>query len=128
MKKNFPILFTLLIAGLLPTAATAQAPQPTETYEQTVARKVKSGIINITTSVIEIPKNIIIVSNQTNVLFGLAGGLVLGGVDLLGKTGAGLADLLTAPIPTEPIVFPPYAFSDFDKPTTYGPIFRPVNP
>ena len=127
MKTNSPMLFALLITALLCTAATARAQQPTaESYGDTVGRKVSSGFANLTLSVLEVPKNIIIVSNQTNVLFGLAGGLVLGGVDLLGRTGVGILDLVTAPLPTQPIVFPLYVWDDFNKSTAYGPIFQPV--
>jgi len=126
MKTNSPMLFTLLITALLCTVSIAQAQQPTESYGDTFARKVGSGFANLTLSVLEVPKNIIIVSNQTNVLFGLAGGLVLGGVDLLGRTGVGILDLVTAPLPTQPIVFPLFVWEDFNKSTAYGPIFRPI--
>ena len=126
MKTNSPLLFALFITALLGSTSIANAQQPTENYGDTVARKVSSGFANLTLSVLEVPKNIIIVSNQTNVLFGLAGGLVLGGVDLLGRTGVGILDLVTAPLPTQPIVFPLYVWEDFNKSTAYGPIFRPV--
>jgi putative exosortase-associated protein (TIGR04073 family) len=126
MKTNSPMLFALLITALLSTASIARAQQPTESYGDTVSRKISSGIANLTLSVAEVPKNIIIVSNQTNVLFGLAGGLILGGVDLLGRTSVGILDLITAPLPTQPIVFPLYVWEDFDKSTAYGPIFRPI--
>ena len=126
MKSHPPLFFALLMTSLLSTASMAHAQEPTESYGDTVARKVSSGFANLGLSVLEVPKNIIIVSNQTNVLFGLAGGLVLGGVDLLGRTGAGILDLVTAPLPTQPIVYPLYVWQDFNTATAYGPIFKPV--
>jgi len=126
MKTKTPFLFVLLISGLLSLSSAVQAQQPIESYGDSVNRKLSSGLANLTLSVLEVPKNIIIVSNQTNVLFGLAGGIVLGGVDLLGRTGVGILDLVTAPLATQPIVFPLYVWDDFNKSTVYGPIFRPV--
>jgi hypothetical protein len=39
----------------------------------------------------------------------------------------GVTDLITAPLPTKPIVQPRYVWDDFDKTNSYGPVFRLVD-
>ena len=82
-----------------------------------------SGLANITTGVAEIPKNIIIVNNQSNFAYGLIGGSLKGILNMAGRMGVGMLDLFTAPIPTYPIVDPVYVWNDYFAETTYGPAF-----
>jgi hypothetical protein len=42
----------------------------------------------------------------------------------LGRTGCGIVDLITFPIPTKPIAYPVYIWDNFDIDTTYGEVFR----
>ena len=124
--KNTRILVAMLTANLLSTATFAYADQ-TESYGETFGRKLTSSFANISTSVLEIPKNIIIDSNQSNILYGLAGGTMEGVIHTLGRVSTGILDLVTAPIPTKPSVYPLYIWDDFDAQTTYGPILRMQN-
>lgn len=100
----------------------------TETYGETFERKFFGGLGNIFTSVAEVPKTVIIVNNQSNFVWGLAGGGFKGAVNMLGRTGVGVFDLLTSPIPTDPIVHPLYIWDDFYAETTYGPAMVDSNP
>lgn len=68
-------------------------------------------------------KNVIIVSNESNFAFGFVGGTFKGMVVGAGRMGVGLLDLLTAPIPTYPIVYPAYVWDDFYADTSFGPAF-----
>ena len=120
MKLNPHSLALLLLVGFLAAMNPARA-EPTETYGQTVGRKLLSGWGNLTTAVLEVPKNIIIVNNQSNVIWGLAGGSFKGLVQMAGRLGVGAAELLTAPLPTPPILDPPFVWDDFYAETTYGP-------
>lgn len=127
MKQKSHYLAPMLLVGFFAVATSVHA-EPNETYGQTFGRKVLSGLGNITTSVAEIPKTIIIVNNQSNFIWGLAGGGFKGLVNMIGRTGVGVLDLLTSPIPTDPIVDPLYVWDDFYAETTYGPAMVNTNP
>ena len=89
-------------------------------YGRKVGTKALSGISNIGTSFLELPKNIINETNDSNILFGLTIGTIAGLAHATSRLGAGIADLITAPIPTTPIVTPNHVWKDFDVTTTYG--------
>lgn len=120
MKKiTFPIL---LLSLLLASSAGFAEEQPS--YGSKVGHKALNGFTNMTTAILEIPKNIINTSNDSNIILGSVGGLAKGIVHTLGRMMTGLADLVTAPLPTKPIVQPEYIWDDFDIDTTYGEAFR----
>ncbi|HEY8218750.1 MAG TPA: exosortase system-associated protein, TIGR04073 family [Methylobacter sp.] len=93
-------------------------------YGSKVGNKVLNAFANLTTSVLEIPKNIINTSNDSNVFYGAVGGAFKGVVVMAGRIGVGIADLLSFPIPTQPIAYPLYIWDDFDVDTTFGPVYR----
>jgi putative exosortase-associated protein (TIGR04073 family) len=93
-------------------------------YGSKVGNKALNAFANLTTGVLEIPKNMINTSNQSNVIYGAIGGLFKGLVHTAGRIGVGIVDLVTIPLPTQPIAQPEYIWEDFDVDTTYGPIFR----
>ncbi len=101
----------------------AYYPRP-RTYGEKVGAKALNAFANITTSPLELPKNIINTINESNFFLGVAGGSLKGVVNMLGRAGCGIADLITFPLPTQPIVYPEYIWDDFDVDTTYGPVFR----
>lgn len=93
-------------------------------YGSKVGNKALNAVANLTTSVLEIPKNIINTTNKSNVFYGIVGGVFKGMVNMGGRMGVGIADLLTIPLPTQPIAQPLYIWDNFDLDTTYGPVFR----
>ena len=93
-------------------------------YGSKVGNKALNAFANLTTSVLEIPKNIINTTNKSNIIYGAVGGLFKGLVNTAGRIGVGVADLVTLPLPTKPIAYPVYIWDDFDVDTTYGPVFR----
>lgn len=93
-------------------------------YGSKVGNKALNAFANLTTSVLEIPKNIINTTNKSNIFYGVVGGLFKGLVHTAGRIGVGIADLITIPLPTMPIAQPLYIWNDFDVDTTYGPVFR----
>jgi putative exosortase-associated protein (TIGR04073 family) len=99
------------------------APQH-RSYGSKVGNKALSAFANLTTSVLEIPKNIINTTNDSNVFYGAVGGAFKGVIVMAGRIGVGVADLLSFPIPTQPIAYPLYVWDDFDVDTTFGPVYR----
>ena len=93
-------------------------------YGSKVGNKALSAFANLTTSVLEIPKNIINTTNKSNIIYGAVGGLFKGLIHTAGRIGVGITDLVTLPLPTKPIAQPEYIWNDFDVDTRYGPVFR----
>jgi len=97
---------------------------PNETYGDKIGKKALSGWTNLSLGMLEIPKNMINTTNQSNVIYGVIGGLFKGLIHTGGRMGVGIADLITFPLPTKPIAYPAYIWDDFDVDTTYGDTFR----
>ncbi len=93
-------------------------------YGGKVGNKALNAFANLTTGVLEIPKNIINTTNKSNIIYGAVGGLFKGMVHTAGRIGVGITDLITIPLPTQPIAQPAYIWDNFDVDTTYGPVFR----
>jgi putative exosortase-associated protein (TIGR04073 family) len=93
-------------------------------YGAKIGAKALNAFANLTTGVLEIPKNIINTTNQSNIIYGAVGGLFKGLVHTAGRIGVGVTDLITIPLPTLPIAQPAYIWDNFDVDTTYGPVFR----
>lgn len=142
-KRFFSVLFTGLLIGYMPMT---QADSPTPSYSansqytsinnaddsrqqvgygEKIGHKALNGLANLTTGPLEIPKNIINTMNQSNFFYGIAGGFIKGVVNTLGRMGCGIIDIITLPIPTQPIVSPVYIWDNFDVDTTYGEVLRP---
>jgi len=121
MKK---ITFPILLLSLLLASTSSFAEQEPQSYGSQVGDKALNGFTNMTTAVLEIPKNIINTTNDSNIILGSVGGLAKGIVHTVGRMMTGLTDLVTAPLLTKPIVQPEYIWDDFDLDTTYGDNFR----
>lgn len=133
MKTYSPALFSaLLISALMLFTPVTQADEEEvdnvsteQSYGDKVGEKALSGFTNINTAILEIPKNVINTTNNSEYLiYGIAGGLTKGFLHAMGRLASGLSDLLTAPIITKPVVQPDPIWHDFDAETTYGKIFR----
>ncbi|MDQ7091611.1 MAG: exosortase system-associated protein, TIGR04073 family [Methylococcales bacterium] len=129
MKKKSPSLVSpLLLAAILTLSSIAQADENSQNteypYGEKVGSKALNGITNMTTAVLEIPKNIINTTNNSNIIYGVTGGLFKGIIHMLGRLSTGLVDVITMPIPTYPISEPAYIWDDFDTDTSYKPLFR----
>lgn len=98
-------------------------------YRRQVGDKALSGITNMVTGPLELPKNIINLYNEPdgNIIFGTIGGVIKGSLDATGRIMAGFGDLITAPLPTQKVVQPEYVWDDFDQANTYGKVFRLVD-
>jgi putative exosortase-associated protein (TIGR04073 family) len=100
-----------------------------ERYRRQVGEKALNGFTNMTTAPLEIPKNIINIANEpdSNVFYGVFGGIIRGSLDTVGRILNGANDLVTAPLPTKPVVHPYYVWDDFDKTNSYGQFYRLVD-
>lgn len=97
---------------------------PNQSYGDKVGEKALNGFANLGLGMLEIPKNMINTTNQSNVIYGVIGGLFKGLIHTGGRMGVGIADLITFPLATKPIAYPLYIWDDFDVDTTYGDTFR----
>jgi putative exosortase-associated protein (TIGR04073 family) len=111
-------------------------------YRSQVGDKALNGVANIFTGPLELPKNIINQVNYNysnsysnsfgenpddNIVYGIIGGVISGALNATGRIMTGVTDLVTAPLPTKPIIQPRYVWDDFDKKNTYGQVFRLVD-
>lgn len=92
-------------------------------YGDMVRTKLASGLSNMAFGIAEMPKNIINTSNEVNVMMGVTGGVVKGTLHTMGRMLAGMADVLTFPVPSQPITHPYYVWQQFNSDTRYGPFF-----
>ncbi len=114
-----------LVSGLLLTVSCSIVAQESATpsYGEKVKAKAGSGVVNIVSAPVEIPKSIINTTNESNFIFGIVGGAVEGLLNTAGRVANGVSDLLTAPVPTRPVVYPERVWDDMNADTTYGDIF-----
>lgn len=98
-------------------------------YRRQVGEKAVYGAANIVSAPLEIPKNIINITNEegSNIFYGIFGGIIRGSIDGAARISNGIADLVTAPIPTKKVPYPHYVWDDFDQYNTYGPVMRLVD-
>ncbi|MEW6038334.1 MAG: exosortase system-associated protein, TIGR04073 family [Pseudomonadota bacterium] len=120
-NKPLSVPTLLLLASLGAAVPAAQA----DDYGTTTTLKLGSGLSNLAMGWLEIPKNMINTSNQTNVLLGISGGLFKGLLHTVGRTLTGAVDFLTFPLPTQPIAHPEFVWQKFSDETSYGPAFAP---
>jgi len=102
----------------------SHADDDQQSYGSQVGEKALNSLSNITTSFIEIPKNIINTTNNSNAAYGVVGGLLKGVINMSGRILVGTIDLVTIPLPTKPIAQPAYVWQKFDIDTSYGKIFQ----
>jgi len=111
----------LLLVTLLSISSSAAASAD---YGRDVGTKLGSSVTNILLGWVEIPKNVIATSNQVNVLFGMGGGMMKGVLHAVGRTLTGVVDLISLPLPTQPIAEPQFVWEHFDEETHYNPVFK----
>jgi putative exosortase-associated protein (TIGR04073 family) len=111
--KSLPLLFALCV--LFPQSAMAE-----ESYTQRMGQKLAVGFANIVTGFVELPKTIIVTGKENGPAYGATAGFATGLIHMVGRTLFGVADFITFPIPTKPMIYPDYIWNDFDRETTYS--------
>ncbi len=109
-----PALFALVFVVGAPLAMAADG------YGTQAADKFGRGFANTATGWIELPKNIVNTSKDSNVLVGITWGLIKGALHTVGRTAVGAFELATFFVPNDEFVHPTYVWSDFNQDTTYG--------
>ncbi|MFK5950031.1 MAG: exosortase system-associated protein, TIGR04073 family, partial [Methylococcales bacterium] len=81
MKKFIlPFLLLSLLVSSAPSLAGEQ-----QSYGDKVGKKALNSFSNLTTAVLEIPKNIINTTNESNIAYGITGGLFKGVIHTIGR-------------------------------------------
>ncbi len=118
MKRKFAVAFPAMMVVFIMIAAPAMAA---DDYGTQVAQKFGRGLGNAATGWIEIPKNIVNVTRDSNIALGLTWGILKGAMNTVGRTVVGALDLAFFFVPTREYVHPTFVWDPFDKDTTYGP-------
>ena len=109
MRKFISVLVAVVIISSLIA---------TPCFAQDALRKLGRGLVNSLTGVVEIPKKVILISKNDNILLGLTWGLVKGAGTGLLRTAAGVYETVTFPIPApadyEPMVHPEFVFEEWE--------------
>ena len=116
-KKN--LFAACVLAGALSSAGVANADEPQHSYLHCFTSKLSQGFFNTTTGFIELPKNVVNISNDQNIFVGLTWGVLRGTVQAVSRTVVGAAEFVTSPIPTKPYITPPYVWDRFSEDTRY---------
>ena len=87
-------------------------------YAVDAGDKLAHGMANLVTGIGEIPKNMVMTTNEKGIGYGLTTGLFSGIVTGVGRSLTGIVDLVTFYVPTEPIITPGYVWQDFDTKET----------
>lgn len=119
--NNNKVLAACVLTGALMTAPTAHA----ESYFTGFSNKVSQGLANIAFGFVEIPKNVINISNDHNIFVGMTWGLLRGAVHGVSRTVVGTAELVTSPIPTNEFATPHYVWDRFSEDSRYFGLHYP---
>lgn len=120
-KKN---LFTAcVLASALISGQSAFADE--HDYLSGFTSKVNQGFFNTTTGFIELPKNVINISQDQNIFVGFTWGILRGTAHAVSRTLVGAAELITSPIPTDDYISPPYVWDRFSEDTRYFGVHYP---
>jgi putative exosortase-associated protein (TIGR04073 family) len=103
------------------------APKKPPAYGEAIATKLGAGFANVVLGPAELPKNVINTTNEGNLALGLTAGVLKGVLHMLGRAMAGVVDVMTFPLPTEPLTTPQYVWDDFKVETRYNPLFKMKN-
>lgn len=109
----------IILSSLFSGIAMADNETSSSSYFDKSGLKLISGLANIATGWVELPKNINIVGQQENTpASGMAAiglGVLQGGWYTINRTGCGVLDFLTFMIPTNPSVDPIFVWNDFSR-------------
>jgi putative exosortase-associated protein (TIGR04073 family) len=124
------VLATAILAGTLMSAQVAHA----DGYLRDFGDRASEGFFNTTLGFFEVPKNVVNISSDENIVVGLTWGLVRGAFEGVSRTVVGVAELVTSPFPVDALATPEYPWSRFSEDsryfglhfpgywTTYGPL------
>ncbi len=114
MKSIKTALIALLACIFLSFSSVSIAEEPVSaSYGSKIGHKALRGLSNVTLGFFEIPKNMIIITNESNILFGVTGGLLLGSINTFGRSVVGILDLSFFLLPTKPVTQPIHPWQNY---------------
>jgi putative exosortase-associated protein (TIGR04073 family) len=114
------LVFLFLFSSQAVIASGYSSPRAVSSgYISHSGEKFVNGITNIATGVIELPKNIILKTQNEGVVYGVTVGVVTGVMHTVARTVIGALDVVTFMVPTQPSIRPPYIWQDFSTETSY---------
>lgn len=114
--------FALMLSMLFLFSSQAQASEDitADVYFSRAGMKILSGVANVATGWMELPKNISLWNQKNNnVLSDFASGVLWGLVHTASRTGSGAVDVATFWLPTFPTPSPTFVWDDFSKESDY---------
>ena len=116
--SRLALLFSMLF--LFSSQAQANEDITTDVYFSRAGMKILSGVANVATGWMELPKNISIWNQKNNnILSDFTEGVLWGVVHTAGRTASGAVDLATFWLPTFPTPSPTFVWDDFSKESDY---------
>lgn len=112
----------LIFSMLFVFSSQAQANEDitADVYFSRAGMKILSGVANVATGWMELPKNISIWNQKNNnILSDFTEGVLWGVVHTAGRTASGAVDLATFWLPTFPTPSPTFVWDDFSKESDY---------
>lgn len=98
---------------------TTPAAAQQNSYFNNSSERFVSGIANVATGWMELPKNIILTGQKDGPVYGVTIGLAMGIMHTVGRTLVGGLDVATFWLPLKPSVTPAYIWEDFSRETSY---------
>lgn len=120
-KLKLPII---VMSFMLIFSFQSQASEP-QSQPSSFINNVSNGFANMTTGVVEIPKNVINISNDSNFLAGISLGLLRGVVHTVSRTVVGVAELLSSPFVDEELTKPGCVWERLSEDTRYFDMHYP---
>ncbi|MBS0424347.1 MAG: exosortase system-associated protein, TIGR04073 family [Proteobacteria bacterium] len=117
MSKN-----KILTACILTCCLMMTSPAKAESY---FFDKLSQGAANIAFGFIEIPKNVVNITNDQNILVGLTWGLIRGIIQGVSRTLVGGVEVITSPIPTAEFASPAYVWDRLSEDSRYFGLHYP---
>ena len=124
MKHNKKASLATALVILFTFSMPCQA-ENSDGYGQHFQDKLGHGFANMATGFIEIPKNILNITDDSGFLVGITLGPVRGVIHGVSRTLVGVADFLTSPFPTNDYVSPGLPWERFTEDTRYFKLSYP---
>ena len=119
MKKLFKSLLVVSVLFFF-SSQVAMA----QSYPFASGEKFVGGLTNVVTGIAELPKNMIIATEENGLPYGMTVGFATGIMHTVGRTLVGALDLVTFMIPTGSSVAPLYIWDNFHSETVYGTYYN----
>lgn len=116
--KRYKVTWLLPALAVLLFSAQSQA-EGSDGYGASFMGKVSHGFANMTMGFLEMPKNVINISNDSNILVGATLGTLRGSAEGVSRTLVGVVDLLSSPFSTSDFAKPGYPWERFSEDSRY---------